>query len=564
MPDNYEYNLSNQPQQAAVPGRKRQFIIASRRMDSMMPPAFQPTPFEFVEQALRSSPEVEVVDRIGPKGLVGTLGDGMSGAPNVLVARMSGETAELLRQQSHHQLLIEPDQRIRLALLDALPDFVTCAAGPDSPAMVETISVTGHDGAPVRASEVYLFGAISSAKGVTGDHGEVTLTVAGENAQSLLGLYVKPKCDYWTYYQADPILETNRPTRISLRPLSESFAGFPKQPALGWGQRMMRLDQLPANYRGQGVRIALLDSGAATTHQDLQALKFGFDVVNKRTDPATWNQDAVSHGTHCAGIIAGAGNAGGMRGFAPEAEMHVCKLFPGGHASQLIDALEYCIEHQVDVASLSLSGCEPSEALEQQLLRAKRLGVACIAAAGNSGGAVEYPASSPQVLAVAALGKWGEFPADSYHARTAGLVDSAGFFSPRFTCFGPQIGLCAPGVAILSAVPPNNYAVWDGTSMAAAHVAGLAALALAHHPEFLTRFKLRNSARVDRLFQILAASALPAGSGDPWRTGFGLPDVPAALGLAIRPVAPQALWAFGSLGLYRPYSQPIVQAGVAW
>jgi subtilisin len=209
--------------------------------------------------------------------------------------------------------------------------------------------------------------------------------------------------------------------------------------------------------------------------------------------------------------------------------MHVCKLFPGGHVSQLIDALEYCIEHQVDVASLSLSGCEPSEVLEQQLLRAKRLGVACIAAAGNSGGAVEYPASSPQVLAVAALGKWGEFPADSYHARTAGLVDSAGFFSPRFTCVGPQIALCAPGVAILSAVPPNNYAVWDGTSMAAAHVAGLAALVLAHHPEFLTRFKLRNSARVDRLFQILAASALPVGSGDPWRTGFGLPDVPAAL-----------------------------------
>jgi subtilisin family serine protease len=176
--------------------------------------------------------------------------------------------------------------------------------------------------------------------------------------------------------------------------------------------------------------------------------------------------------------------------------------------------------------------------LEQQILRAKRLGVACIAAAGNTRGLVQYPASSPNVLAVAAIGKTGEFPADSYHAQTIGLMGANGFFSPKFTGFGPEIALCAPGVAILSSVPPNNYAVWDGTSMAASHVTGLAALVLAHHPDFRGPFRARNADRVERLFQILRASAQPINVGDPRRTGFGLPDVLVALGLApqVRPM----------------------------
>src|SRR5438046_21163 len=127
------------------------------------------------------------------------------------------------------------------------------------------------------------------------------------------------------------------------------------------------------------------------------------------------------------------------------------------------------------------------------------------------------------------------------------------FFSPKFTCFGPEVGVCAPGVAILSCVPPNNYAVCDGTSMAAAHVTGLAALVLAHHPDFQVAFKTRNSDRVDRLFQVLKSSAQPVNMGDPRLTGFGLPDVLVAVGLAPWPgamlassmVSPQA---FAPLG----------------
>jgi hypothetical protein len=162
----------------------------------------------------------------------------------------------------------------------------------------------------------------------------------------------------------------------------------------------------------------------------------------------------------------------------------------------------------------------------------KELGIACIVAAGSSGGPVQYPASSPHVLAVAAVGKQGEFPADSYHGKEIweGSPDGAEeYFSAGFTCSGPEIDVCAPGVAILSCVPPNTYGVWDGTSMAAPHVTGLAALVLAHHPDFQGPFKSRNAARVERLFQVLRQSARPLNLGDPNRTGAGMPDAINAL-----------------------------------
>ncbi|WP_432379130.1 S8 family serine peptidase [Duganella sp. P38] len=344
----------------------------------------------------------------------------------------------------------------------------------------------------------------------------------------------------------------------------------------------MRLDQLPGTYRGQGVRIAIIDSGAATTHDNLHGIRAGFDVINKKTNPDGWDQDALGHGSHCAGVIAAADIASGIRGFAPDAEVHACKLFPGGQVSQLIDALEYCIDKQIDVVNLSLGGAAVSEALEQQIIRARRAGIACIVAAGNSGGAVQYPASSPNVLAVAAIGKLDEFPADSYHAQTLDAnVDAYGYFTAKFSCFGPQVAVCAPGVAITSCVPPNNFAAWDGTSMATPHVTGLAALCLAHHPDFQTQqYRTRGAERVERLFQIIRASARRVSLGDQSRTGYGMPDTLLAVGLqpqaAMPPMQPQSMgmplmmqaqapgydpFALGMLPYYRP---PLPYAPLAW
>src|SRR5262249_5206470 len=169
--------------------------------------------------------------------------------------------------------------------------------------------------------------------------------------------------------------------------------------------------------------------------------------------------------------------------------------------------------------------------VEQRIVAAKQRGIAIIAAAGSDGGPVQFPASTPHVLAVAAIGQAGTFPDDSPHAAyAASAVASSGvFFVPAFSCRGPELDLCAPGVAVITCQSPDGYAARDGTSLAAAHVAALAALVLAHHVDFRRDFAARDVRRVERLFQILKETAQPL--GNPMLTGAGLPCAPLALGL---------------------------------
>ena len=131
-----------------------------------------------------------------------------------------------------------------------------------------------------------------------------------------------------------------------------------------------------------------------------------------------------------------------------------------------------------------------------------------------------------------AFGKLGEFPPDGYQATLPdGTLSSDGLFFPRFDCFGKEIAVTAPGVAVVSSIPGDNFAAWDGISMAAPHVTGLTALVLAHNNEFQTTYAARDAARVDRLFAVLRESCGSVGLGDPLRTGSGTPDIGKALSL---------------------------------
>ena len=515
--------------------RKGRFLIAPRRHHQMQMMDLSPLQFSAIEQALRDSPDIEIIDRVGPKHAVGTLAAGMPDCTAVLVARMTDDKARSLSLQAQGQLIIERDQPLQLLDMNyAQASLVNCNLPTTGPAFTAEFLVQGN-GSPIKDAEVCLMGGLIPASGITDAKGRVKLSLIGESAQSLRRLYVKPRSDYWSFCQEQPDVSSSEMNVIGLRALCDwpSLTNFPQQQQLTWGQRAMRLDQLPSHYRGQGIRIALIDSGIANTHQDLIKITRGYDVINKTQDTTGWTVDTIAHGSHCAGVIAGQDSTSGIRGFAPEAEVHAIKLFPAGQISQLIEALEYCIEKQIDVVNLSLGGAQPSEALEQQIMRAKQAGVACIVAAGNSSGPVNYPASSANVMAVAAIGRLNEFPPDSYHTQTVTPnVDANGFFVARFSCFGPEVAVCAPGVAITSSVPENSFAAWDGTSMAASHVVGLAALVLAHHPEFQGSVGQRSAERVERLFQVIKMSCRPVVPGDQRRIGFGMPDVMRAVGLA--------------------------------
>jgi subtilisin family serine protease len=287
----------------------------------------------------------------------------------------------------------------------------------------------------------------------------------------------------------------------------------------------MRLDSFGGSFTGSGVRIGIIDSGCDNSHPQLRHITRGKDFCNGGSD-TSWTDDAISHGTHCAGIICAASTGEGVTGFAPGAEVHVFKVFPGGRVSDLLAALDECIERELDVVNISVGCDEISGLVSQKLQQARQKGVACIVAAGNSGGPVGFPALLPTVMAVGAVGKLKEFPPDSCHAQTVipQLVGGDGIFAARFSCVGPQVAVTAPGVAVVSTVPGGGYAASDGTSAAASHVTGLAALILAHHPLFQGAFRTRSEQRVQALFGLIQASAVQH-FFDPQRGGAGVPDL---------------------------------------
>jgi subtilisin family serine protease len=513
-------------------------MVASRQSASLTPLSA-----DVITQSLAQAPGVEIVKTIKPPSALGLQALAMAGAgsdgrafntatASLVVAKMATDRADLLKTQGGGQLLVEHDAPLTYGL-DPGP-VATFNAGvliPLSTGFATTIEVIGASG-PLKEAEIYLFGSMLPAQGVTDEQGHATLRIAGEGPETMRALYVKPKADYWDLWLRNPSLTPDAVNTVTVKPLSAFIEGFPDRQLLGWGQRAMGLDQVPTSLDGKGIKVAIIDSGAAQiTHRNLHKVGPGFDVVGNDKD--TWTKDVVGHGSHVAGIIAGNPTGSGIRGFAPAAEIHVLRIFPGARFSDLVGALDYCIENGIDVVNMSLGGGEPSQIVEDRLIKAKAMGVACIIATGNSSGPVQFPASTVHALAVSAIGKSDEFPPDSFHATQMlqGFEGRQGYFPAKFSCFGPEVDVCAPGVAIVSSLPPDDFAAWDGTSMATPHVTGMAALVLGHHPDFKGQFQARNANRVERLFQIIKESATPMPIADSTRVGVGMPNVARALGL---------------------------------
>lgn len=527
----------------ALAQRKPAFMITPRQA-----PGLQTFSADFLAQQLKDSPDIEVLGQIEPPRVLGLLNADATQASTVMLARMSYEKARQLQAQAGLRLMVERDSPLSFGL--EMPRPVLANPGvlvPLAESFDTTLEVRSETG-PLTGADVYLFGSVWPTQGVTDADGRVTLTIRGDLPDTIRAIYVKPQADYWGLWLASPAIRPGGTSVITVQALAAFFPGFPEHQVLGWGQRAMGLDLMPPSYDGAGIKVAIIDSGAAQpTHRNLQRVGPGQSVVSSEVD--AWTNDAIGHGSHCAGIIAGGptgANGAGIRGFAPAAEVHIIQIFPGGKFSSLVQALDYCIEKEIDVVNLSLGGGEPSQIVEDRLIKAKQMGTACIVAAGNSGGAVQFPASTTHVLAVSAIGKWGEFPPASFHATQAmpGFESADGFFPAKFSCFGPEIDVCGPGVAIISSLPDDGFGAWDGTSMAAPHVTGMAALVLAHHPDFTTGpFAVRDGKRVERLFEIMKASATPLSFGDASRTGAGLPNVYRALGLDARPAQPASTMA---------------------
>src|SRR6266481_3191057 len=501
----------------------RRKAASARHSYYMIAPAGPGETTQTLIDRLKRVADVEILQTYAERGTI---------SPPVAVVRMSDENAAALRRSAGGALVIEPDRYLRAASFmgssyvgASPPSQLIAAMNALGPGFAVTIRALSERDKPVEHVEVQLVGERGVvAQGLTDKDGKAELTLFGELPETVTELFVKPRSGYWSLWRHRPNLQADAVNTFTLEPLS-----LPKAP--DWGGKAMRFDQLPTECRGAEIKIALIDSGIAISHKQLARIDHGIDIRDGGAG-RSWSQDVLGHGTSCAGNISAIPDAAhGIRGYAPESELHVCRLPLDARCSDLIAALDYCLQMGIDLACLGF-GCERGSAIvEQRVAAAKQHGVGIIAAAGNSAGAVLFPACSPHVLAVGAIGQIGSYPEDSPQAlqAAAAVPVAGGLFVPPFSCRGPELDLSAPGVAIIACQTPDGYAICEGSSLAAAHVTALAALILAHHSDFKGSFARRDFRRVERLFQILKDTAQPI--GHPWQTGAGLPDATRALGV---------------------------------
>ena len=509
------------------PGR-RQLIIAPRRAQPWS--AGRPLTAGAVRAVIAQVPGLEVVRVLRSRSEAGSPARVPDGPSDVFVVRADPDRAELLKQTMPPQLLVEEDTSLEYGSptgsTGPAPSRLTSwsAAGAIETRPIR-FRVVGDGDRPLAGAGVSLTGEGFPQEGRTDKRGEVTLPMIGLPGRRARSLLVTAPSNYWDHYLSEPELSDAEINVVRLRAIDETIAGFPGHFRYGWGQLQMGLDRVPEHLTGKGVKVALIDSGVDTSHPLLRHIGAGVDLTNE-ADRRTWTQDIVGHGTHCAGILAARDDSGKMlRGFVPDAEIHVLKVFPGGQFSNLLEALDYCAEAEIDVVNLSLGSPRRSYAVEGKLEDLALRGIACVVAAGNTGGPVQYPASSPYTLAIGAVGRLNSSPDTTWDATTVvpELVAPDGIFSPTFTSVGPEVALCAPGVAIVSTVP-GGFEPLSGTSMAVPHVAGLAALLLAHHPLFQGPLAARTAQRVAALFAMIRGLCIPSVLGQA-RTGAGLPSL---------------------------------------
>ncbi|MET9603266.1 S8 family serine peptidase [Streptomyces sp. NPDC006459] len=507
------------------------FLVAPRPL-ALLPGGVPQIEASALFALLEEDPDVEPVAQVRPsrsRGL-GAIAEPHPACPPVAVVAMPQERAHALA--ANPQVVVEIDQPLSYT---PTPSVGVCPVPVIDPMLAVTfeepeqltLRVVGSDGEAVAAAHVWAIGTGGPVHGTTGPDGRVTVTLAADTPETLQALYVRPVADYWPARTAALRLHSGQEAVVEVQALAETFEGFPGAALTGWGAQAMRLNQVPPTYRGHGIKIALMDSGVNTGHPDLKpTVRHGHDFTG--TGNGTWGLDSTGHGTWCAGIIAAADNNAGITGIAAEAELHALKLFPGGHLSDLIEAVDYCITHDIDIAQLSLAYPVPSQLIAWKLADAHAAGITIIAPAGDTAGPLTHPASLPSVLSVGALAHTGTYPA---HSPLAAMQPPwPGPYPAPFTPTGPGVDVVAPGAAVITTAPGNGYTVADGTSIAAAHVTGLAALLLAHHDHLRTQVMPRMAARADRLYALLRTACRPLPGADS-RLGAGIADAPTALGI---------------------------------
>ena len=295
---------------------------------------------------------------------------------------------------------------------------------------------------------------------------------AGDNLQSLLA-------------DLDGLVRQYRGARaVGAAPASGGTppSSFQDTSTATWG--LQAVQALSSSRTGQGVNVAIIDTGIDPNHPDFANRSAGMQTQSFVNETIN---DVIGHGTHVAGTACGLRGASLSYGVAPNAQLFIAKVFPqGGQATDgdVLSAIAWALRNGCQVANMSLSGpaapgAQYSAAFEQAANNALNSGLLLVAAAGNDsegpGGTrmdppapVGHPANCPSVLAVAALA--GDLSVAPF--------SNGGQSNPA----NGQVDFAGPGVDVVSSWPTNlsspktGYNILSGTSQATPHISGLAAL----------------------------------------------------------------------------------------
>jgi subtilisin family serine protease len=217
------------------------------------------------------------------------------------------------------------------------------------------------------------------------------------------------------------------------------------------------------------IKVAVLDTGIDYTHPDLKnkiLTNLGYNFISGTQDAT----DDNGHGTHVSGIIAAeANNKQGITGVTGSLDVKIIpvKVLDSngeGTSDVIAKGIRYAADNGADIINMSFDASEKDVDIDSAIQYAKSKGVFMVAAAGNSSSScdADTPASDSGVFTVSAINS---------NMRVA-----------SFSNYGSSVQAASPGVSILSTIPGGKYQEWDGTSMAAPVVSGIAAILKAEDP----------------------------------------------------------------------------------
>ncbi|MDJ0734235.1 MAG: S8 family peptidase [Nostocaceae cyanobacterium] len=271
-----------------------------------------------------------------------------------------------------------------------------------------------------------------------------------------------------------------------------TFTEVPDTGGNNWGADLIKAPEVwNQGYTGKNIIVAVLDTGVDYNHSDLNDNIWNNSqeiAGNGKDDDGNgyiddvfgWNFDSNNnnvldgngHGTHVAGTIAAENNGFGVTGIAYDAKIMPIKILNdsgSGYYNSIIKGVYYAVDNGADVINLSVAGAADNTNLQKAIEYASSKGVIVVMAAGNDGDPQpHYPARYAK--------NWG---------IAVGAVDKnnnmADFSNRAGSNLLPYV--TAPGKKVYSTVSGNDYAYYNGTSMAAPHVAGVVALMLSANPE---------------------------------------------------------------------------------